>query len=189
MHNSSRPTRSLHGPQGHRPGSRPTDFQAQHHIHDGYLQIRPPSHAPRLRYHQLRFRRRLRRQPLPQMPSGYDPINSAYVEGDAATPTMVDYSATKGAISSFTRTLAQQQAPKGIRVNSVAPGIIWTPLQPATKGNDAKTLEGLGSTTSPPPLGRPGMPVEVAVAFIFLATSTYTTGETVHVTGAMENQG
>jgi NAD(P)-dependent dehydrogenase (short-subunit alcohol dehydrogenase family) len=122
---------------------------------------------------------------LPHMPRGSVIINCGSVAGYA----MVDYSATKGAISSFTRTLAQQQAPKGIRVNSVAPGIIWTPLQPATKGVTKDTIEGLGSTTSPPPLGRPGMPVEVGVAFVFLATSTYTTGETVHVTGAMENQG
>lgn len=116
-------------------------------------------------------------------------INCGSVAGYMGNPTLVDYSSTKGAVSAFTRTLAQQQAPKGIRVNSVAPGIIWTPLQPATKGNPAEGVEGLGTTTAPPPMGRPGMPVEVAVAFIFLATSTYTSGETTHVTGALENQG
>jgi len=123
---------------------------------------------------------------LHHMPRGSVIINCGSVAGYMGNPTMVDYSATKGAISAFTRALAQQQAPHGIRVNSVAPGIIWTPLQPATKGQGPEGVEGLGSGT---PMGRPGMPVEVAVAFIFLATSTYTTGETTHVTGALENQG
>ena len=126
---------------------------------------------------------------LHHMPRGSVIITCGSVAGYMGNPTMVDYSSTKGAISAFTRALAQQQAPHGIRVNSVAPGIIWTPLQPATKGQGPEGVEGLGSEKSPPPMGRPGMPVEVAVAFIFLATSTYTTGETTHVTGALENQG
>ncbi|KAH9825577.1 putative oxidoreductase [Teratosphaeria destructans] len=116
-------------------------------------------------------------------------INSASVAAYAGNPTMVDYSATKGAIVSFTRTLAQNQGPKGIRVNAVAPGIIWTPLQPATKGNPADAMEGLGVGMAPLP--RPGMPVECATAYVFLASplGSYTTGETIHVTGGMENQG
>lgn len=104
-------------------------------------------------------------------------------------PLLVDYSATKGAIHSFTRALAQQQAPKGIRVNAVAPGIIWTPLQPATKGTSAQGLKGLGVQEAP--LGRPGMPIEVATSYIFLASpwGSYTAGESIHTTGALENQG
>lgn len=124
---------------------------------------------------------------IAQMPRGSVIINSGSVAGYMGNPTLVDYSATKGAISAYTRALAQQQAPKGIRVNCVAPGIIWTPLQPATKGTKPEDMEGLGSQS--PPMKRPGMPVEVATAYIYLATSTYTTGETTHVTGGLEVQG
>ncbi|KAF2764419.1 tropinone reductase 1 [Teratosphaeria nubilosa] len=126
---------------------------------------------------------------LQHMKRGSVIINSASVAGYAGNPTMVDYSSTKGAIVSFTRTLAQNQGPKGIRVNAVAPGIIWTPLQPATKGNPAEAMEGLGVGMAPLP--RPGMPVECATAYVFLASplGSYTTGETIHVTGGMENQG
>jgi len=125
---------------------------------------------------------------LPHMKRGSCIINTGSVAGYMGNPQLCDYSSTKGAISTFTRSLAQQQAPKGIRVNSVAPGIIWTPLQPATKGNPKEAMESLGVGAAP--LQRPGMPVEVAGAYVFLASpmGSYTTGATIHVTGGMENQ-
>jgi len=126
---------------------------------------------------------------LPHMPRGSSVVNSCSVAGYMGNPQLVDYSASKGAIATFTRSLAQQQAPKGIRVNAVAPGIIWTPLQPATKGVPADALKGLGTEAAP--LGRPGMPIEVAVAYVFLASplGTYFTGEVIHGTGGIEMQG
>ena len=126
---------------------------------------------------------------LPHMGRGSNIINSGSVGGYMANPELVDYSATKGAIATFTRALAQQQAPNGIRVNSVAPGIIWTPLQMATKGNPPEKMKGLGTQTAP--LGRPGMPVEMATAYVFLASplGSYFDGETLHGTGGLEVQG
>jgi len=126
---------------------------------------------------------------MPHMKRGSTIINTGSVAGYMGNPELCDYSSTKGAISTFTRSLAQQLAPKGIRVNSVAPGIIWTPLQPATKGNPTEAMDALGVGEAP--LQRPGMPVEVAGAYVFLASplGSYTTGTTIHVTGGLENQG
>lgn len=126
---------------------------------------------------------------LPHMQRGTSIVNSCSVAGYMGNPELVDYSSTKGAIATFTRSLAQQQGPKGIRVNAVAPGIIWTPLQPATKGNPPEKLKGLGTAAAP--LGRPGMPVEIATAYVFLASplGTYFTGECLHGTGGLEVQG
>ena len=126
---------------------------------------------------------------LPHMPRGSSILNSCSVAGYMGNPKMVDYASTKGAIATFTRSLAQQQAPNGIRVNGVAPGIIWTPLQPATKGNAPEDVKDIG--VSEAPMQRPGMPVEVATAYVFLASpmGNYFAGETIHGTGALENQG
>jgi len=126
---------------------------------------------------------------LKHMKRGDCIVNSSSVAAYMGNPQLVDYSATKGAIATFTRALAQQQGPKGIRVNAVAPGIIWTPLQPATKGNPADAMDGLGVGMAPLP--RPGMPVEVATAYVFLASplGSYTTGEVIHVNGGIETQG
>jgi len=126
---------------------------------------------------------------LKHMKRGSSVINSSSVAAYMGNPQLVDYSSTKGAIATFTRSLAQQQASKGIRVNAVAPGIIWTPLQPATKGNPSEAMEGLGIGV--PPLGRAGMPIEVAGAYIFLASplGSYTTGEVIHTSGGIEMQG
>lgn len=126
---------------------------------------------------------------LPHMKRGSAIVNSSSVAGYMGNPQLVDYSSTKGAIATFTRSLAQQQAPKGIRVNAVAPGIIWTPLQPATKGNAPENLKMLGVEDAP--LQRPGMPIEVAVAYVFLASpmGAYFTGEVIHGTGGLEMQG
>ncbi|EON61580.1 hypothetical protein W97_00795 [Coniosporium apollinis CBS 100218] len=126
---------------------------------------------------------------LPHMKRGSCIVNSCSVAGYMGNPTLVDYSSTKGAIATFTRSLAQQQAPKGIRVNAVAPGIIWTPLQPATKGNPPEAMEALGVGEAP--LNRPGMPIEVATAYVFLASplGSYFTGEVIHGSGGIEMQG
>ncbi|GAM87139.1 hypothetical protein ANO11243_051600 [Dothideomycetidae sp. 11243] len=126
---------------------------------------------------------------LPHMHRGDSIVNSCSVAGYMGNPQLVDYSATKGAIATFTRALAQQQAAKGIRVNAVAPGIIWTPLQPATKDTPPEGMKDLGIEDAP--MKRPGMPIEVATAYIFLASplGTYFTGEVLHGTGGIEMQG
>jgi hypothetical protein len=94
----------------------------------------------------------------------------------------VDYSSTKGAIISFTRSVALQVAERGIRVNAVAPGPIWTPLIPSSM--PAERIAKFGKKT---PMRRPGQPNEVAPAFLFLASSgaSYITGQTIHVNGGM----
>ncbi|ETI21606.1 hypothetical protein G647_07953 [Cladophialophora carrionii CBS 160.54] len=126
---------------------------------------------------------------VPHMRRGSSIVNSSSVAAYMSNPTLLDYASTKGSIVTFTRGLAQQLAPKGIRVNAVAPGIIWTPLQPATKGNPPEAMSALG--VSQAPLQRPGMPVEVATAYVHLASplGSYCTGETIHVTGGLEMQG
>ncbi|EXJ63394.1 oxidoreductase [Cladophialophora psammophila CBS 110553] len=125
----------------------------------------------------------------PHMKRGSSIVNSSSVAAYMGNPQLLDYSSTKGAITTFTRSLAQQLAPRGIRVNAVAPGIIWTPLQPATKGNPPEAMSALGVKEAP--LQRPGMPVEMATAYVFLASplGSYFTGETVHGTGGLEMQG
>ncbi|KAJ5601434.1 hypothetical protein N7510_010968 [Penicillium lagena] len=93
-------------------------------------------------------------------------INTSSVVTFRGSGTMVDYAATKGAIVGFTRSLAVQLIPKGIRVNAVAPGAVYTPIQVDTR--DAKDMEGWGTKAA---LGRPGEPSEVATSFIFLASA------------------
>ncbi|MDJ1499760.1 SDR family oxidoreductase [Xanthocytophaga agilis] len=107
-------------------------------------------------------------------------INTASVTAFKGNPTLLDYSSTKGAIISFTRALSQNLASKGIRVNAVAPGPIWTPLIPATF--DKEKVSKFGQDT---PLGRAGQPSEVAPAYVFLASkdSSYISGQTIHVNG------
>ncbi|HEX8841257.1 MAG TPA: SDR family oxidoreductase [Sphingomicrobium sp.] len=94
---------------------------------------------------------------------------------------LLDYSATKGAITAFTRSLAQNLVKKGIRVNAVAPGPIWTPLNPSG-GQDPEKIPEFGKKT---PMGRPGQPNEVAPSFLFLACedSSYMTGQVLHPDG------
>jgi NAD(P)-dependent dehydrogenase (short-subunit alcohol dehydrogenase family) len=107
-------------------------------------------------------------------------INNASVTAYQGSPKLLDYSATKGAIVAFTRSLSQALAEKKIRVNAVAPGPIWTPLIPSTfPANEVATF---GSDT---PLGRAGEPEEVATCFVFLASddSSYMTGQVLHPNG------
>jgi NAD(P)-dependent dehydrogenase (short-subunit alcohol dehydrogenase family) len=116
------------------------------------------------------------------MPAGSTIINTSSVQASSPSPELLDYAMTKAAIVNFTRGLAGSLAEKGIRVNSVAPGPIWTPLIPATMPQE--NVDSFGEQT---PLGRAGQPAEVATAFVFLASSesTYITGEVIAVTGGL----
>jgi NAD(P)-dependent dehydrogenase (short-subunit alcohol dehydrogenase family) len=107
-------------------------------------------------------------------------INTTSVTAYKGSAHLLDYSSTKGAITAFTRSLSQALADKGIRVNGVAPGPIWTPLIPSTF--PAKEVETFGSDV---PLGRPGQPQEVAPSYVFLASddSSYMTGQVLHPNG------
>ena len=108
-------------------------------------------------------------------------INCTSVTMYRGSPKLLDYSATKGAITAFTRSLAKNLAGKKIRVNGVAPGPIWTPLNPFG-GQKPEDVKDFGKDT---PMGRPGQPNEVAPAFLFLACedSSYMTGQVLHPDG------
>ena len=120
------------------------------------------------------------RYALPHMKAGASIINTSSVQSSSPSPELLDYATTKAAIVNFTRGLAQSVAEKGIRVNSVAPGPIWTPLIPATMPPEKVAV--FGEET---PMGRAGQPAEVATAFVYLASpeSSYITGEVIAVTG------
>jgi NAD(P)-dependent dehydrogenase (short-subunit alcohol dehydrogenase family) len=120
---------------------------------------------------------------LPHLKAGSSIINTSSIQAYTPSPELVDYASTKAAINTFSKALSQQLAPKGIRVNVVAPGPIWTPLQ-ATGGQLPDALPTLGQDT---PLGRVGQSAELAPAFVFLASSesSYVVGETLHVNGGM----
>ncbi len=126
---------------------------------------------------------RVTREALKHLQPGSAIINSTSIQAYEPSPTLVDYASTKAAINNFTKGLAQQLAPKGIRVNAVAPGPIWTPLQPSG-GQPAEDLPEFGKDT---PLGRAGQPTELAPAYVFLASSesSYVLGETLNVNGGM----
>ena len=117
---------------------------------------------------------------LPHLRTGASIINTASVNAVKAPPTLIAYSATKAAIANFTASLGQSLAPRGIRVNCVAPGPIWTPLIPATMPQEQ--VRSLGQNV---PLQRPGQPREVATVFVFLASNdaSYVTGALYPVTG------
>jgi NAD(P)-dependent dehydrogenase (short-subunit alcohol dehydrogenase family) len=107
-------------------------------------------------------------------------INTASINSDDPSPTLLAYATTKGAIHNFTAGLAQLLAPKGIRVNAVAPGPIWTPLIPSTMPSDKVKMFGQNT-----PMKRPGQPAELATAYVMLAepSSSYVSGATIAVTG------
>jgi NAD(P)-dependent dehydrogenase (short-subunit alcohol dehydrogenase family) len=120
---------------------------------------------------------------LPHLGAGSTIINTSSIQGYAPSENLVDYASTKAQINTFSKALAQQLAPKGIRVNVVAPGPIWTPLQ-ASGGQPPEALPEFGEQT---PLGRAGQPAELAPAYVFLASpeSSYVIGETLNVNGGM----
>jgi NAD(P)-dependent dehydrogenase (short-subunit alcohol dehydrogenase family) len=117
---------------------------------------------------------------LPFLGEGASIINTTSVTAYRGNPQLLDYSATKGAIVAFTRSLSQALVEKGIRVNGVAPGPIWTPLIPSTY--PAEHVEKFGASV---PMKRPGQPEEVAPAFVYLASvdGSYMTGQVLHPNG------
>ena len=117
---------------------------------------------------------------VPHMKPGSSIINTASINSDMPNPILLAYATTKGAIHNFTGGLAQALAARGIRVNAVAPGPIWTPLIPSTMPDDA--IKTFGEQT---PMKRPGQPAELATSYVMLADplSSYTSGTTVAVTG------
>ncbi|CAD6005925.1 SDR family oxidoreductase [Agreia sp. COWG] len=120
---------------------------------------------------------------LPHLKPGSAIINTSSIQAYAPSEMLVDYATTKASINTFSKGLSQQLAPKGIRVNVVAPGPIWTPLQTAG-GQPPEKLPSVGEQTA---LGRWGQPAELAPAYVFLASneSSYVVGETLHVNGGM----
>jgi NAD(P)-dependent dehydrogenase (short-subunit alcohol dehydrogenase family) len=117
---------------------------------------------------------------LPHLQKGASIINTASITAYAGHEQLIDYSATKGAIVSFTRSLSLSLVTKGIRVNGVAPGPIWTPLIPSTF--TAQEVATFGSNT---PMGRAGQPYELAPSYVFLASddSKYMSGQMLHING------
>lgn len=118
---------------------------------------------------------------LPHLSEGSSIINTTSIQAYDPSESLIDYAATKAAILNFTINMAQQLGEKGIRVNAVAPGPIWTPLQPATKPGES--VADFGKNT---PLGRAGQPSELAGAYVFLASpadASYVSGTVLGVTG------
>ncbi len=118
---------------------------------------------------------------LPHLRPGSSIINTTSIQAYDPSPALLDYAATKAALNNLTVNLAASLGPRGIRVNAVAPGPIWTPLQPATR--DSRKIETFGADT---PLGRAGQPGEVAPAYVFLASpadASYVSGTVLGVTG------
>ena len=121
---------------------------------------------------------------LKVMPKGGSIITTASIQATHPSPSLLDYAPTKAAILAFTRALARQVAADGIRVNCVAPGPVWTPLQ-TSGGQPDKKIPEFGSET---PMKRPGQPVEMAPLYVLLASqeSSYVTGEVYGATGGLE---
>lgn len=115
---------------------------------------------------------------LPHMKRGATIINNASINAYVGRPDLLDYTSTKGAIVAFTRGLSNQYVGRGIRVNAVAPGPVWTPLIPATMNDEA-----IKQFTAP--IGRPSQPSEIATCFVFLASndSSSISGQTIHANG------
>jgi hypothetical protein len=120
------------------------------------------------------------RYALPHMKEGSSIINVSSIQAYQPKPSILDYACTKGAIVTFTKGLAQELIEKGIRVNSVAPGPVWTPLIPQSFSGEK--VENFGKSS---PMGRPAQPAELAPPFVFLASdeSRYVNGEILGVTG------
>jgi NAD(P)-dependent dehydrogenase (short-subunit alcohol dehydrogenase family) len=126
---------------------------------------------------------RLARAALKHMKAGAAIIATSSETGIKGSKTLPDYSATKGAINAFTKALAQALIPRGIRVNAVAPGPVWSPLNPADPGLSPQDVATFGADS---PMGRPAQPEELAPAYVFLASnadSSYITGTVLQVMG------
>ena len=118
---------------------------------------------------------------LPHLGNGSAIVNSGSVTGLLGNKDLIDYSTTKGGIHAFTRSLATQLVPRGIRVNAVAPGPVWSPLNPSDK-----TAEDVAQFGAKTPMQRPAQPEEIAPAYVFLASaqcSSYITGEILPIIG------
>ena len=122
----------------------------------------------------------LTREALPHMRPGAAIINSTSITAFKGHPVLMDYAATKGAIVAFTRSLAVNVVDRGIRVNAVAPGPVWTPLIPASFDEDQ--VEDFGASS---PMGRPGEPAEIAPSYVFLASedASFMSGQVLHPNG------
>ena len=118
---------------------------------------------------------------LPHLPAGASIINTASIQAFDSSKNLLDYAQTKASIVAFTHALAKNIAKKGIRVNAVAPGPVWTPLQ-SSGGQPQDSIEKFGEQT---PMGRPGQPAEFGPAYVFLASqeASYVTGEVYGLTG------
>jgi NAD(P)-dependent dehydrogenase (short-subunit alcohol dehydrogenase family) len=130
---------------------------------------------------------RTTRAALVHLPRGGAIINTGSITGLEGSQALLDYSATKGAIHAFTKALAQNLVPRGIRVNCVAPGPVWTPLNPSDK--DPEDVAKFGSQT---PMKRPAQPEEIAPAYVFFAShadSSYITGEVLTLLGGETTAG
>jgi NAD(P)-dependent dehydrogenase (short-subunit alcohol dehydrogenase family) len=124
------------------------------------------------------------KEALPHLPPGASIINTTSIQSYQPSAHLLDYAPTKAAITAFTQGFSQQVIEKGIRVNAVAPGPIWTPLQPS-HGQPPEKIPEFGKNNST--YGRPGQPAEVAPAYVFLASqeSSYISGEVIGVTGGI----
>ena len=126
---------------------------------------------------------RLVRAALPHLKAGASIIATSSITGILGTEGLPDYSSSKGAINALTKTLAMDLIARGIRVNAVAPGPVWTPLNPSDAGKSAKRVALFGADS---PMGRPAQPEELAPAYVFLASdgdSSYITGTILQVMG------
>lgn len=129
---------------------------------------------------------RLCRAAVPRMKAGSAIIATGSIVGITGSDQLTDYGATKGAIHAITRSLAEELLPKGIRANVVAPGPVWTPLNPSDTGLTPEEVAKFGAETGHSPMGRPAQPEEIAPAFVFLASnadSSYITGAVLPITG------
>jgi NAD(P)-dependent dehydrogenase (short-subunit alcohol dehydrogenase family) len=147
--------------------------------HDSFLEI-PPDEIDFVFRTNIISMFHLCQAAVPHMPPGSTIVNTTSIQAAQPSPQLLHYAATKGAISTFTKGLAQEVAERGIRVNAVAPGPIWTPL--VAMSFPAEKNARFGADT---PLGRPGQPAELAPAYVFLACdeSRYISGEVIGATG------